>query len=360
METAALALLLLALLAAAHYAFWTLLLRVEGTEDEVLPATASDGWLLALGRRRPRGPARGLPVLLIHGLAVNRWFMDFGLERHSLSASLAGAGFDCFALDLRGHGGSRRGPVRDWCFDDYVRLDLPAAVEAVCAATGAGRVLLVGHSQGALIALAVAGLRPERIAGLVAMAGPTRMDPGPALRHFARAAFAFRSATRLLARMIAPFAGFLHLELAQASINTRNTPRPVLRRMLATVVENVPRGVARQFRRWIRADLFRSEDGAVDYRANLARTRVPALFVAAPRDGLAPPAVVRAAHDAWGGEKDWLLAGTDAGLSADYGHGDLIFGRRAPEEIYPRLRDWLVARAADGTRAAPAAGPAGG
>lgn len=363
MGTLAAVLLAVALAGAAHYAFWTWRLRVPGTEDEVIRAVTADGWPLALGRRRPRGPPRALPVLLVHGLAVNRFFMDFGEQRHSLSAFLAAAGFDCFALDLRGHGQSRPGPRRDWSFDDYVRSDLPAAVEAVRAATGAGRVLLVGHSQGALVALAGAGLRPEPIAGLVAMAGPTKMDPGPALRRFARAAFALRVVTRLLARMIAPFAGLGHPRLVQASINTRNTSRPVLRRMLATTTENVPLGVGRQFRWWIRQDLFRSLDGADDYRANLARTRLPALFVAAPRDGLAPPGVVRASHDAWGGEKAWFLAGTAEGLSADYGHGDLIFGRRAPEEVYPRVRAWLEARApllapaAGGDTARPLPGP---
>jgi hypothetical protein len=29
----------------------------------------------------------------------------------------------------------------------------------------------------------------------------------------------------------------------------------------------------------------------------------------------------------------------------DYGHGDLLFGRGAPKEVYPLLRDWLERRA---------------
>jgi pimeloyl-ACP methyl ester carboxylesterase len=336
---------------AAHYLFWTWKLRVAGTEDEILFAATADGWRLALGRRRPRGPARELPVLLVHGLAVNRLFMDFGDGRHSLAAHLAGAGFDCFALDLRGHGASRRGPRRGWCFDDYVRQDLPAAIEAVCAATGAPRVLLAGHSQGALLALACAGLYPDRVAGVVAMAGPTHVSVKRELRLFARAAFRFRYFTRFFARMSAPFAGFFPAGPLRASIDTRNVEGRVLRRMLASAVERVPTGVALQFRWWIRQDLFRSFDGAVDYRANLSRCRQPALFVAAETDGLAPPAVVRSGHDAWGGPKSWLLASRACGLSADYGHGDLLLGRRAPEEIYPRLSDWLSRQAAPAARA---------
>jgi pimeloyl-ACP methyl ester carboxylesterase len=342
---AALAAALLAA-SAAHYLFWTWMLRVPGTEDEILRTVAADGWSLALARRRPRGPPRELPVLLLHGLAVNRLFMDFGDRTHSLSAHLAAAGFDCFALDLRGHGDSRRDGGRGWSFDDYVRLDLPAALDAVRAATGAPRALLAGHSQGALLALAGAGLYPDRVAALVAMAGPTHVSLKRELRLLARAAVRFRRFVRLGARMVAPFAGLLHRGPAQASINTRNVERPVLRRVMANAIENVSAGVALQFRLWIRQECFRSLDGAVDYRANLSRSRQPALFVAAPADGLAQPEVVRAGYEAWGGPREWLLASRADGFSADYGHGDLLFGRRAPEEIYPRLSEWLARQAA--------------
>ncbi len=348
----------LAAAAAAHYIFWTLWLRVPGGEDELLFATAADGWKLALARRRPRGAARRLPVLLLHGLAVNRFFMDFGDPAHSLSAHLCRAGFDCFALDLRGHGSSRRGPRRRWSFDDYLRLDLPAALDAIRAATGAPRALLVGHSQGALLALACAGLTPDRVAGVVAMAGPTHVSVKRELRLFARLAFAFRHFTRFAARMTAPFVGLVPAGPLQASIDVGNVEPRVLRRMLASAVERVPTGVALQFRWWIRQDLFRSLDGAVDYRANLRRCRQPALFVAGESDGLAPPEVVRAGYEAWGGPKDWLCARRADGFSADYGHGDLVFGRRAPEEIYPRICEWLIR--AQHERAAPAAREASG
>jgi len=333
---AVVALLLAATL--AHYLFWSRRLFLPASDDELLEARTADGWTLALGRRRPRGPARRLPVLLVHGLAVNRRFLDFG-ARHSLAAFLAAAGFDCFSLDLRGHGGSRRGPRRDWCFDDYLLEDLPAALGAVARATGAPRLLLVGHSQGALLSLLTAALRPAEVAGVVAIAGPARLGAG--LATFARIAFAFRSCSRFLARMFAPGAGYLHLRAAQASINTRNVERAVLQRFLSTVVENVSGGVAGQLRGWMRSGTFTSRDGSADYRALLGQGRAPALFLAGAVDGLAPPDTVRAGHDLWGGPRSWLMASVAEGFSADYGHGDLVFGSRAPEEIYPRVREWL-------------------
>jgi len=320
---------------AAHHLFWRWRLQLPPGEDERIEAATADGWRLALARRRPRGAARRLPVLLVHGLAVNGRFLDFG-GRHSLSAFLAAAGFDCFAVDLRGHGGSRRGPARDWCFDDYLRQDLPAALEAVRRATGAPRVLLLGHSQGALLSLLTAAQRPAEVAGVVALAGPVRLRPG-----LHTGVFALRSWARFLACMVAPFTGYLHLRAAQASINTRNVERPVLQRFLCTAVENVSRGVAAQFRGWMRSGHFASQDGAVDYRGLLPGARAPALFVAGQSDGLSPPEAVQAGHDLWGGPRAWLLASAAEGFAADYGHGDLVFGRRAPDEIYPRLREWM-------------------
>jgi hypothetical protein len=46
----------------------------------------------------------------------------------------------------------------------------------------------------------------------------------------------------------------------------------------------------------------------------------------------------------WGGEKDVFIAGFDTGCSCDYGHTDILLGRSAPEEVFPRIRDWLVRR----------------
>ena len=72
-------------------------------------------------------------------------------------------------------------------------------------------------------------------------------------------------------------------------------------------------------------------------------TNIIGLFVAGALDLLAPPAAVRGGYELWAGEKELWIAGREAGLSTDYGHSDLIFGRKAPEEVYPRVVTWLRA-----------------
>ena len=343
-----------AVLSVLHYAFWSWRLRAPTREDEVVYVTAHDGWRLALGRRRPVGPPRGPPVLLVHGIAVNRQFMDFGVERYSLSAHLAAAGFDCFALDHRGHGRSRRPPpgagaaARRWTLDTYLREDVPAALDAVRAATGEDRVLWVGHSQGALMGMAACALYPERVAALVALAGPAHFDVQARLRRLV----ALRQVPggrhlRLLGRMFAPAGGFWHLPLVDLAIHLRNVEPPIYRRMLANALEDLQPGVLEQFAAFVREDAFRSLDGRVDYRALLPRCRQPALFLAAEKDGLAPPAVVEAAFRRWGGPKRYWNFGHG------YGHADLLLGRHAPEVVFPRIADFLLEASRPLAAAAP-------
>jgi len=341
-------------LAIFHTRFWGWVYRVRATQDELRFARTQDGWRIALARRAPRGPPRRPPVLLCHGLSVNRGNLDFGLPRYSLALALASAGFDAFALDLRGHGDSRRGSPSAWSFDTYLSQDIPAALDEVRAATGEGQVLWVGHSQGALLGLVAAGLYPERIAGVVAIAPPTHFHAQEALRKLLPYAFLARGrGHRFLAQAAVPVAGWFHPGIAQFAWNSRNIDRDVYRRVLANVIEDVPSRVMAQFLDWMRRDRFASLDGLTDYRAGLSGARQPALFVSGAVDLLAPPAAVREGYELWAGEKEHWNAGKKAGLSVDYGHSDLIFGRRAPDEIYPHIADWLV-KHSEPARPAPA------
>ncbi|HET7752633.1 MAG TPA: alpha/beta hydrolase [Anaeromyxobacteraceae bacterium] len=329
----------------AHYRFWSWRLRVRPEEDELVRAETADGWSLALARRRPRGTPRPVPVLLVHGIAANHLCLDFPRDGLSLPAFLADAGFDCFSLDLRGHGRSRPlrpDAARSWDVDTYATVDLPAALDAIRRETGSEQVLYVGHSQGALIGLIGCQTVGDRIAGIVAMAGPVHFRAGSAASHLVRFGFAATGKlNRFLARSLAPFSGWFHPPVSQVVINTHNVARPVYRRVLVNVVENINAGVLKQFGAWIKDDAFRSRDGAIDYRAGLARCRQPALFVGAALDQLAPPDVVAAAYEPWGGEKELFVAGLDAGCACDYGHTDILLGRTAPQDVFPRVRDWL-------------------
>ena len=96
----------------------------------------------------PAGPARAI-LLVAHGYA----------EHSGRYANLVGAvlprGYAVYALDHRGHG--RSDGARVWIDDvaDYL-TDLKAFCDLVRVEQPHGRIYLVGHSMGAMIATAYA------------------------------------------------------------------------------------------------------------------------------------------------------------------------------------------------------------
>ena len=100
----------------------------------------------------------GRAVLCVHGLTANCRCWD------TMAASLAPR-YKVIALDLRGRGLSEKPPegygVEQHCRD----------IEAVIENLGIERPVLMGHSLGALITLALTARRPEKTAGLVLMDG---------------------------------------------------------------------------------------------------------------------------------------------------------------------------------------------
>jgi pimeloyl-ACP methyl ester carboxylesterase len=195
----------------------------------------------------------------------------------------------------------------------------------------------VGHSQGAVLGMAACALHPDRIAALVALAGPAHFHAQPMLARLVMLRrLGMGRGLRELARAVAPFSGWWHPRPFDVSVNLRNVERRVYRRLLANAIEDLQPGVLEQFATFVREDSFRSMDGTVDYRARLAGCTQPALFVSAEKDGLAPPPVVEAAFRAWGGKKRY------ASFGREYGHTDLILGRNAPEVVFPVVRDFLL------------------
>jgi 3-oxoadipate enol-lactonase len=112
----------------------------------------------------------GVPMLLLHG---------FGNEAHIWDdfAPVVAPHYRTLALDHRGHGQSDWDPEGDYEMDSLVD-----DVEAVTAALGIERMVLVAHSLGGRVATLFAGRHPERIAGLVIVDIGPEVDPRGSLR----------------------------------------------------------------------------------------------------------------------------------------------------------------------------------
>ncbi len=95
---------------------------------------------LSLEHAAPAGPARSRSVLFVHGMWGGSWYL-----RNYLYAA-AQAGWDAWAVNLRGHGESPApGGLGRASLLDYV-ADVRRCLDQL------GAVVLVGHSMGGLIA----------------------------------------------------------------------------------------------------------------------------------------------------------------------------------------------------------------
>jgi pimeloyl-ACP methyl ester carboxylesterase len=254
------------------------------------------------------------PVLLTHGTFSNAQVCG------KLASFLADHGFDCFILELRGHGQSHAG-AGDPDFQRLADFDVPAALEAVRRHTGKPEMLLVGHSGGGLVFLmhlARALESQKRIRGLVTVASQAT-DAGTGWSARAKIA-AFAAMNNAL--------GYL--------------PGATL----GMGPENEYRGVMNQWFRWNWSGRWLGRDG-FDYAEALRRVDVPALCLAGAGDRfIAPVRGCQRLYD-WLGSRDkqLVVCGRATGFAEDYGHARLIASRAAWQEIWPVILTWLQARA---------------
>jgi triacylglycerol esterase/lipase EstA (alpha/beta hydrolase family) len=142
--------------------------RLRLVLEEFRASMLATSWLMPRGAARTRiYPDSGhVPVLLLHGYGCNS-----GYWAH-LMPLLDAARISHASVDLEPIGGS---------IDDYASL-VDRAVEALRAASGAGKVAIVAHSMGGLVARAwMRAYGSQRVARLVTLGTPHH---GTALARF--------------------------------------------------------------------------------------------------------------------------------------------------------------------------------
>ncbi len=328
-------------------------------KEQVTARLPSGGDLSLMRKRLPGRPSRAA-LLLVHGFGTNRY--TWHLDQRSLSAWLASRGYDVFNLELRGIGRSRAlGAPSPVSFDEHVEVDLPAALDAV-QACGHERVFLLGHSLGGAAAYAVSPRERQRIAGVITLSGVFRWGKGTrALGALARVVHGcgwvhrkvgasngvpilLEGLGRLLARGVRVVdRGWVPLPAeawAPGSVE-----HDVLREWLTRAFDRTSGGVLNTLGRMARTGAFRNLAGDRDYGAEWAACGVPVLVLGGDRDLLAHPYEdVRPAYEASSArDRTYYCFGPSTG-GLSYGHIDLLIGRQAPDEVWPRIANWLDAR----------------
>jgi 3-oxoadipate enol-lactonase len=223
-----------------------------------------------LMRLRDEGEGQKPPVVLIHGAGSSSVVWMDAVRRIAPRRRV-------IAPDLPGHGQSDR-----W-HDPSIQM-YQEAVGTMCATLKLTRVILVGHSMGAQIALACAAAWPERVAGLVLVAGGAQIEVTP--RVFERLAGDFAKFPEWLARVAW----------------SPSTPPELVERW---------RGISFTAERDVAEADFRAVQ-RFDGRPLCARVKAPTLVVGGAHDLMTPPAL---SH-----ELGRAIANASLTLVADAGH----------------------------------------
>lgn len=322
------------------------------------PVRTADDWTLTVEHLPSLNPAakRKYPVLICHGLGANREYFKTK-DDDSLVRNLQRAGYDVWLMDLRGRVEAAETGywfgkhTYSYDIDAYIQHDLDAALRFVLQQTGAQKVNYIGHSMGGIIMYARLGTLPEnRVANLVTIASPMSLLPYNAWTfklYRMRGAMAILPVLPL--RPGAFIASFvpetLYAPFANAFYNPENTDAQVKAQLLRKSINNISKNEIKQFIYMTEHGALYSADGRTNYREALKNINLPVYLVAGRRDELADPAVVRDVYERLGSkDKTFEIFSRANGLSDDYGHTDLIFGKQAHTEVHPKIIDWLNKR----------------
>jgi lysophospholipase len=264
-----------------------------------------DGWIestdgnhLFWRRHSPEQPPRA-KLLVVHGLAF------------------AGAGFDCWAHDYRGHGRSPGPRVHVDRFDDFL-TDLDATRRFVGESGSDMPLFLIGHSQGGLIVLREALANPDGLEGVVVSSPFLALHPDaapPAPLH-------------LVANIVSTFMPkMMFSKVAEPSALSRDPRVPeayVADPLVSTTVSA----------RW-----FTSVVGAqADTHARASTLSIPAFVMQSGDDRLTDPAATRS----------WAAAAPDDLVEYVEWEGlyHEMFNEPEKEMVFAHVEEWLAERLA--------------
>ena len=222
-------------------------------------------------------------VLLLHGVGGGRAI--WGDAASGTARAVAQAGYRAVALDLPGYGDSASMGAPDLAA-------LVAGVRAVIGRLGAGRVVLLGHSMGGMVAQELMAQSPLGVDGLILACTSA---------SFGKADGDWQA--QFLAERLAP----LDAGLGMAAMADRLVPG-----LVSADAPDAVRKIARDVMARVPEAAYRSALRAIagfDRRAALAAIQVPALLLAAEHDRTAPPEVMARMAARIGGAEYVCLAG---------------------------------------------------
>ncbi|MDF1564827.1 MAG: alpha/beta fold hydrolase [Deltaproteobacteria bacterium] len=320
--------------------------RAYATPDETEHhrIRTADGVELRLRRLPPRplpgAPvSRPEPVMLLHGLGSNP--LGFLFPGRSFAAHLSARGHDVWLPELRGSGQSGVDGF-EWTFGDYLSQDLPAILDHIRRHSGSRRVAWVGHSMGGILLLCW-GIRHGGAEVSRGITLGSALDYRPGQTRFS----ALEPLEPILERMMAlPYGTVSHLAgplwgrfevLDRLNVWPPNIEPEHTRRLQSMAFHTIPISLLRSLAGALREEGLRDEQGR--FLDDAGRYPIETLMVAGSRDAQVSVEAVEDTARRVGARLE--VFGRGRGTVEEYGHWDLILGRRAAQETWPVLTAFL-------------------
>jgi polyhydroxyalkanoate synthase subunit PhaC len=289
-----------------------------------------------------------VPLLIVPSL-INRYYLFDLAPGKSLVEYLVGRGIDVYMLDWGVPGPEDRSTT----FDHYITGYLRRAVQQVRSLSGQGRINLLGYSIGGTFTAMFSALYGHYVQGLVQLAAPINFHDSGIISQWTRK-------DRFNVDLVVDTLGNMPAELLQASFRMLT---PMLQIMQQIALANqtgdtqavqdllalqtwISDGVSfpgEAYRTYVK-DCYQENylvQGRLvvgGQRVELARITCPLLTITAAKDWICPPESATVLND--------MVASVDKYvLELPGGHVGIIAGRRAADHLWPRLAEWLIARA---------------
>lgn len=233
---------------------------------EPLEIRTEDGVALSGSVFEPPRKAAGVCVMA-HAMFARRSSFERPAQR-GLAPFFAVRGIRVVTFDFRAHGDSK--VDRNVSYDDLVRFDLPAVVNAVQARSRKLPLIVLGHSLGGHAALAAQGAGLINATKIVAVGSNVWI---PSLEH-SRLRWAIKRASAELALRVTRRVGYFPSRALR--IGSDNEQRDYMEGLFRGTMDGT----------------WRSDDHKIDYLANLSKISVPVLAMLSKGDRITcPPSV---------------------------------------------------------------------
>jgi len=313
------------------------------------------------------------PILCVHGLSANRMAFDIS-EKVSFARYLSSKGFNVWIIEMRGsnmsfYENSHESKVKEWSMDDYM-IDLKAAVDFILDHDKKQKLHFIGHSMGGILGMSLLSSGPDffqKIASLTCLGSALSYHRSGSI--YTKLLFAKRYPDKypilkkyfiphgIFSRFLASFVG----EFGKGSpiegfqLVATNTEISHQKKLFQFGFHQIPIKLLAQLvtamdsQRGIKNEnkSITYLDEIISFHSKFKNIFPNIYFVAGEKDVQCPPLAVENTINLLksGGILDKLsmeTLGKSFGHHDNYGHFDLLIGKKAEHEVFPKILDFIL------------------